>query len=99
MNTKTKMHWTDEMDELFNEFKYFPELEMLGGGCFVFFFYDLPNGQRLGINDECIVLYSEDPDCEGVWSYWFADDIDTTNKVLISCAFFDLIRTSSALYL
>lgn len=99
MFIETVSKWAQEMEDLFNEFKYFPELEMMGAGSYIFFFYDLPKGQRLGINDECIVLYSSDLDCEGLWSHYFADDLDTTNKVLISAAIFDLVRTSSPLYL
>lgn len=90
--------WAQEMQETFDDFKYFPELEILGAGCFVFFFYDLPNGKRLGINDECIVLYTENPDCEGIWSYYFEQDQDAAGKALLSMHIFDLIATSSPLY-
>jgi hypothetical protein len=98
MNTKTKIYWADQMDGLFEAHSYFPELEMMGAGCFVFFFYDLPNGQRLGIDQDCIVLYSADPDCEGVWHYYFDDKATLNQKVIQTIAFFNLIRTSSPLY-
>jgi hypothetical protein len=81
-----------EMEDVFNEFNYSPELEILGAGCFVFVFHDLPNNQRLGINDECVVLYSSDPDCDGIWSYYFPDNMTTAQKVLNSTAIFDLLR-------
>jgi hypothetical protein len=99
MFIETVSKWAQEMEDLFDEFKYFPELEMMGAGSYIFFFYDLPKGQRLGIDNDLIVLYSANPDCEGLWSYSFADDLDNTNKVLISAAIFDLVRTSSPLYL
>lgn len=84
--------WAQNMENTFEEWNYSPSLEMMGAGCFVFYFYDLPNEQRLGINDECVVLYDSDPDSEGVWSYYFPDDMNTTHKVLLSTAIFDLLR-------
>jgi len=84
--------WAQEMDAIFENWNYSPTIEMLGAGCFVFFFYDLPNDQRLGINDECIVLYTSDPDCEGIWHHYFSERSNTTDKVLLSIDLFNLIR-------
>jgi len=36
MNTKTKTYWANQMEGLFEAHNYFPELEMMGAGCFVF---------------------------------------------------------------
>ena len=91
--------WALQMEQEFESVRYFPELEMMGGGNFVFFFYDLPNGRRLGINDECIFLYNEDPDCGGIWFHYFEDGQTSMGKVLLSCSIFDLLRNSSPLYL
>jgi hypothetical protein len=84
--------WALEMEESFEECKHFPTLEMMGMGNYVFFFYDLPNNQRLGINDECIVLYSSDPDCEGVWNHYYADNMNTIQKVILAIDIFNLVN-------
>ena len=90
--------WASEMDQDFESLRYFPEMEFAGGGNWIFFFYDLPDGKRLGINDECIVLYSQDPDCEGIWSHYFAERLTSMEKVCLSIDIFNLIRNSSELY-
>jgi hypothetical protein len=96
MNATT--YATDQMEGIFDSFNYFPSLENTGGGNYVFFFYDLPNEQRLGINEECIVLYCSNPDCEGEWSYYFPMESTLNQKVIQAMAIFDLVRNSSPLY-
>ena len=87
--------WAQEMDAIFENWNYSPTIEMLGAGCFVFFFYDLPNNQRLGINDECIVLYTSDPDCEGIWSYYFPSQMAIVNRTLCAVRIYELMKVAN----
>lgn len=92
MSIETVSKWAQEMEKDFQDLNHFPELEWLGAGCYVFYFYDLPKGQRLGIDNDSIVLYSSNPDCEGLWFHYFEENQTTKGKAQIACDIYDLIK-------